>query len=167
MGVNVSPTTFHELYSRYADEDYRFAFWLCGNPHDAQDLTSETFARAWSATAEPRAETVKAYLFTITRNLYRKQGRQRFRSDLLDEALPDGAAQPDEAAINRDDLCQALQVIQSLPEPDRTVLLLRAEKGMSYHEIAAQTGLSVVAAKVKVFRARARICSQLISKEEL
>jgi DNA-directed RNA polymerase specialized sigma24 family protein len=41
------------------------------------------------------------------------------------------------------------------------VLLLRAEEELSYEDIAAMTGLSVAAAKVKVFRARARLAALL------
>jgi len=151
----------HELYSRYADEVYRFAYWLTGNPHDAQDITSETFVRAWTAPEEPRLETVKAYLFTIARNLQRKQWRHQSRLDVLDEAMADRAAQPDEAAVDQDEFQRTLKAVHALPEIDRTVLLLRAEQGLSYEAIAAQTGLSVVAAKVKVFRARAKLAALL------
>ena len=56
-----------------------------------------------------------------------------------------------------------LEAMQQLPEIDRTVLILRAEEGLSYEEIARTTGLTVVAAKVKVFRARAKLVS-LLSK---
>jgi RNA polymerase sigma-70 factor, ECF subfamily len=63
--MDARQTTFHELYSRYAADVYRFAHWLTGNPDDAKDITSETFVRAWTAPEEPRMETVKAYLFTI------------------------------------------------------------------------------------------------------
>jgi len=59
------------------------------------------------------------------------------------------------------DLRHALEAIHALPEPDRTVFLSRVEEGLSYEEIAARAGLSVVAARVKVFRARARIVSKL------
>ena len=61
-----SPITFHELYSRYAGDVYRFALWLSRNPHDAQDITAETFVRAWTAPEEPRLDSVKAY-FTPSR----------------------------------------------------------------------------------------------------
>src|SRR5262245_27404627 len=47
LSVGIQPTTFHELYSRYAEEVYRFAYWLSGNPEDARDITSETFVRVW------------------------------------------------------------------------------------------------------------------------
>ena len=159
--MEVRPTTFHELYRRHADDVYRFALWLTGNPHDARDITSETFIRAWTAPEEPRMETVKAYLFTIARNLHRKQWRRQSRLQALDETMPDPAAQPDEAAVSRDDFRRTLEAVQALPEIDRTVLLLRAERELSYEDIAAATGLSVVAAKVKVFRARTKLAALL------
>ena len=87
--MDARQTTFHGLYSRYAADVYRFAHWLTGNPHDAQDITSETFVRAWTAPEEPRMETVKAYLFTIARNLHRRQWRRQSRLEALDEAMPD------------------------------------------------------------------------------
>ena len=106
-------------------------------------------------------ETVKAYLFTIARNLHRKQWRRQSRLEALDEAMPDQAAQPDEAAVNQDEFRRTLEAVQTLPEIDRTVLLLRAEQELSYEDIAAVTGLSVAAAKVRVFRARAKLAALL------
>ena len=157
LSVDARQTTFHGLYSRYAADVYRFAHWLTGNPDDAQDITSETFVRAWTAPEEPRMETVKAYLFTIARNLHRKQWRRQSRLEALDEAMPDKAAQPDEAAVNQDEFRRTLEAVHALPEIDRTVLLLRAEQELSYEDIAAVTGLSVAAAKVRVFRAQAKL----------
>src|SRR5580700_579463 len=147
--MEVRPTMFHELYDRYAGDVYRFAHWLTGNPHDARDITSETFVRAWTAPEEPRMETVKAYLFTIARNLHRRQWRRQSRLEALDEAMPDRAAQPDEAAVNQDEFRRALEAVQALPEIDRTVLLLRAEEELPYEEIAAATGLSAAAVRIR------------------
>src|SRR6202171_5740210 len=166
IGMGQSPITFHELYSRYAGDVYRFAHWLSGNPDDARDITSETFVRAWTAPEEPRLESVKAYLFAIARNLHRKQWRRASRHEALDEAMPDPATRPDEAAINRDEFQRTLAAVHSMPEMERTVLLLRAEDDLSYEDIAVVTGLSVTAAKVKVFRARAKLVALLQPKTE-
>jgi len=161
IGIGQSSITFHELYSRYAGDVYRFAQWLSGNPHDAHDITAETFVRAWTAPEEPRLESVKAYLFAIARNLHRKQWRRASRHEALDETMPDPATRPDDAAANRDEFERTLAAVHALPEIDRTVLLLRAEEDLSYQDIAAVTGLSVTAAKVKVFRARAKLSALL------
>ena len=161
MGMSTRSTTFHELYSRYANDVYRFAHWLTGNPDEARDITAETFVRVWTATAEPRMDSVKAYLFTIARNLHRKQWRRVSRLDALDERMPDPAISPDQAAERNDEFHRTLAAVQKLPEIDRTVLLLRAEQELSYEDIAAATGLSVAAAKVRAFRAREKLTTLL------
>ena len=46
--------TFHELYKRYANDVYRFAYWLCGDKDEAKDITSETFVRLWTANKKTR-----------------------------------------------------------------------------------------------------------------
>jgi len=47
--------------------------------------------------------------------------------------------------------------LQTLPEPDRAALLMRAEEQMPYEEIAAALGITAGSAKVKVHRARLRL----------
>ncbi len=164
LSMNVGAMTFHELYGRYAEDVYRFAHWLSGNPEVARDITSETFVRALTAPEEPRMETVKAYLFAIARNLHRKQWRRDSRKEMLDETMADCAPSPDQALVQNEEYHRTIEAIKSLPEIDRTVLLMRAEEDLSYQDIAAATGLSVVAAKVKVFRARAKLASLLQTK---
>ena len=162
--MNVRPMTFHELYSRYAEDVYRFAHWLSGNPEVARDITSETFVRVWTAPEEPRMETVKAYLFAIARNLYRKHWRRDSRKEALDETMADQKPSPDQAMVQNEEYARTIEAMKALSEIDRTVLLMRAEEDLSYQDIAAATGLSVVAAKVKVFRARAKLAALLQTK---
>ena len=152
---------FESLYRRYAADVQRFALYLCGDRAMAEDITSETFVRAWNASGEIRAATAKAYLFTIARNLYleglRRTGRQAARHTELDENLPDPAARPDAAATGKSELERVMAALRELPEVDRTVLLLRAQEEWSYEEIAEATGLSLAAVKVKIHRARVRL----------
>jgi RNA polymerase sigma-70 factor (ECF subfamily) len=168
--VSAPALTFHQLHTQYAADVYRFAYWLSGNPHDARDITSETFVRVWSGTAELRMESVKAYLFAIARNLHRQQWRRDSRHVALEEAainLPDPAVGPDARAAAREELQRTFAALAQLPEIDRTVLLMRAQAGLSHAEIAAATGLSEVAVKVKVFRARAKLAALLSSESEI
>ena len=162
--MNIGPMTFHELYSRYADDVYRFACWLSGNPEVARDITSETFVRALTAPEEPRMDTVKAYLFAIARNLHRKQWRRDSRKETLDEMMADQTPTPDQAMVHHEDFERTMEAMKTLPEIDRTVLLLRAEEDLSYQDIAATTGLSIAAVKVKVFRARVKLAALLKPK---
>jgi len=61
---------FQDLYETYAAEVYSFSLWLAGDSLEAEDITSETFIRAWVHNSKIRTETLKAYLFTISRNVY-------------------------------------------------------------------------------------------------
>jgi RNA polymerase sigma-70 factor (ECF subfamily) len=165
MSMNADPLTFHELYQRYSGDVYRFACWLSGNPDDADDLTAETFARVWTSDSEIRQESVKAYLLTIVRNLYLQGERRRKRHVPFDDYLGDPAKPHDEQLQIRSELESTMKAMQQLPEIDRTVLLMFAQEEMSYDEIASATGLTVSAAKVKVFRARVKL-STLVYKEK-
>ncbi len=63
-------TDFHEIYTRYAGDIYRFALLLCGNAAEAEEITAETFARALTGKAPLVSATVKVYLLTIARSLH-------------------------------------------------------------------------------------------------
>ena len=148
---------FHELYNKYAKDIYRFVFWLAGNSQDAEDITSETFMRAWMSKSTIKTETVKAYLFTIARNLYLQNIRNKKQYVEVDENIHDINPGPSKITEVNSELQVVLKSMQKLPELDRTILIMHAKHQMSYSEIAASTGLSISAVKVKVHRARLKI----------
>jgi RNA polymerase sigma-70 factor (ECF subfamily) len=157
--------TFHELYERYAQDVYRFSYWMSGDPAEAEDITSETFVRAWVAKTPIRTETVKAYLFAIARNLYRQQLRRSRREADLNSLERDPAPAPDQLVEDRLNLAEAQASMQILSEVDRAALIMRVLYEMPYEEIARALSLSVSAAKVKVHRARLRLAEARLRKE--
>ena len=148
---------FRSLYERYAQDVYRFALYLCGDPVLAEDIAEETFVRAWVTPDEIRVGTVKAYLFMIARNLYRDGLKSAAWQVELDDNLPDSVPGPETISNMRWELHVTLNALQGLPEVDRAVLLMHVQDGMPYAEIAAAVGLSVAAVKVKVHRARVEL----------
>ena len=158
--------TFHDLYQKYAKDVYRFAYWLCGSAMEAEDLTAETFTRAWTSRKEIRTATVKAYLFAIARNLYLEQLRKDKRLVQLEPDITDPLPQPEKSVEHRLDLQMAQELIQSLPEVDRTVFLLRVQHDLPYAEIARVTDLSLSAVKVKVHRVRLQLAEMELNKEK-
>lgn len=147
-------TDFEELYRRHAPEVFRFALYLSGDRSEAEDVTSETFVRAWTSSGTIRTATVKAYLFTIARNLHLKGLRSRSRMVALPETLTDPAAGPEARAERDSELAAALRALQRLPEIDRAALLMRAADDMPYEEIARALGLTLASVKVRIHRAR-------------
>jgi RNA polymerase sigma-70 factor, ECF subfamily len=147
-------TEFAALYRRHAPDVFRFALYLAGERAEAEDLTSETFVRAWTSPEPMRAATVRAYLFTIARNLFLQGLRRRNRQAELPEDVRDPQPGPDACAEQKDELRVVLAAWQRLPEVDRAALAMRAFSDMPYEEIAVALGIPVSTAKVKVHRAR-------------
>jgi RNA polymerase sigma-70 factor, ECF subfamily len=150
-------TDFERLYERHAQDVYRFALYLSGSPAQAEDIASETFVRVWTSRDTIRVASVKAYPFTIARNLLADSRRREARQVELPALLRDPAPGPDARAEDRQELGLVLAALQQLPEVDRAALLMRAQDAIPYEGIAAALGLSLAAAKVKVHRARLRL----------
>ena len=147
-------TGFSALYKKYAPDVYHFALYLSGERGEAEDITSETFVRAWVSSEPIRMATVKGYLFTIARNLFLQGLRKKSRHVALDEELRDPQASPYKQAEQKAELLAVLAGLQKLPEIDRAALLMRAFDEMPYEEIARALGISLAAVKVKIHRAR-------------
>lgn len=149
--------TFSDLYRAYARDVHRFALFLSGDPALADDILSETFIRMWNARARVDLATVKGYLFAIARNLYLHERRRARRMTGLADQMPDPYPSAHDRTDARDELRAVLVAMQALPEADRSAVLMRAEAGMPYSEIARALGISESAAKVKVHRARLKL----------
>jgi len=144
------------LYRAHAADVHRFALWLTRDPHAAEDLVSETFVRAWTAGGPIREATVRAYLFTIARNLYLQRLRRGRREvvGLGDVEPRDPAPGPHTLAERASDIADALARVDALPPAERDALLLRAVHELPYDAIAVALGVSLTAVKARIHRAR-------------
>jgi len=158
--------TFAAVYEQYAQEVYRFALYLSGNRSLAEDLAAETFSRAWVARDRIRVGTVKAYLLMITRNLYRDLTRKQPEVPLdAVWSLTDGGPDPESAVVARSELDAVLAALRTLPEAERSVLLMATVGHVSYEAIAVAFGMTPAAVKVRVHRARAKLNAARSAKE--
>ena len=157
---------FQELFDSYANDVYRFAYTLASDSDEAKDITSETFVRAWAKNSTIRTETLKAYLLVIARNIYLESRRRSKHRVALEDSIPDPAPGPDQRAEQRIELGKVSAILQTLPEIDRTVFVMRVQQGLAYEEIARALGLSLVSAKVKVHRVRMRLLNHRLESEE-
>jgi RNA polymerase sigma-70 factor (ECF subfamily) len=155
----VDELDFAALYERHARDVYRFSLYLSGDFALAEDVTAETFARAWVARERIRVGSVKAYLLMIARNLYRDAMRRRRNDTSLPENLEiaDGGPGPEASTQGRDELQRVLSALRQIPEHEREVLLMATVEGLSPQAIALALDLSVAAVKVRVHRARVRL----------
>jgi RNA polymerase sigma-70 factor (ECF subfamily) len=156
---------FQSLYDAHAAAVFRFAYALSGDRAMAEDITSETFVRAWTARDRLDLTTVVGYLLTIARHLFLENWRRDGRHTALDVDPADAAPGPHALAAGRAELDAVFADLQELPEIDRTALLMRADDRMSYEEIGAALGMTSGAAKVKVHRARRRLAERRLERE--
>jgi RNA polymerase sigma factor (sigma-70 family) len=162
----VDEPDFSALYQRYAQSVYRFALYLSGDFALAQDLTADTFARAWIARDRIRVGSVNAYLLMIARNLYRDEKRRRAPVTLPDGMdVIDNGARPAASVEARDELRRVLAALRQIPDGEREVLLMATVEGLSHQAIAGALELSVEAVKVRVHRGRVRLNAILAAQE--
>ncbi|MBN1593594.1 MAG: sigma-70 family RNA polymerase sigma factor, partial [Candidatus Coatesbacteria bacterium] len=94
----------------------------------------------------------------------KRLGRRRVE---LEDVHTDPQPGPDRLTESRLELMRIQQVLQSLPEIDRSAFIMRIQHELPYEEIARSLGLSVSAAKVKVHRVRRRLLADRIGREDL
>ncbi|RNE48676.1 RNA polymerase sigma factor SigE [Corynebacterium alimapuense] len=155
-----------ELVAEHADSVYRLAFRLSGNPHDAEDLTQETFMRVFRSLKHYRAGTFQGWLHRITTNLFLDMVRHR--SKIRMEALPEdyervpGTDMTPEQAYNIANLDPALQVALDDLGPDfRVAVVLCDVVGMSYDEIADTLGVKMGTVRSRIHRGRSQLRASL------
>ena len=119
---------------------YRYARSLSRDPEVAQEMVQEACRRALTTRARPccTEDAVRAWLFTVVRNLWHNETRARRRhlhvASSDDFEIP---GEPLEEEINRRLLLSEVRdAIDSLPDVFREVVMLRDVQGLSYAEIA-------------------------------
>jgi len=134
---------FAELFERYRSRITSYATRLVGNRAEGENLAQETFLRVLEKGhlyCHPRR--FSTWIFTITRNLvtdFQKKKRAIISEsfDLMADAQHDAENRQPDAIVMQGETTEALAAaIDSLPQPYREVLVLRAFYDMSYREIA-------------------------------
>lgn len=163
--MDMSNPDFSTLYRQHADAVFRLAFLLTGQRAEAEDLTSETFARALASAGAIRHDTVRSYLYAIVRNLVAsRQRRPAVEQPDLEEAaaqVADPDPGPEEQLAIRQRLARAGAGLAALKERDRQVLLLCGVDGLDPAEIADALGLEPGAVRVRLHRARRQLAARL------
>lgn len=142
---------FEMMVRAYSSDLFRFAYWLCRNRWQAQDLVQETFAAAWKSRDSLRDHlAAKAWLFTILRNEHARTF-QRKQLDMDDADPEDLPIASNDNALERVELEDCLR---ELPENYREPLLLQVLGGFSGKEIAQMLDITEQNVMTRLTRAR-------------
>lgn len=164
---------FAELVNTHQLFLYNLALRAVSNSDEAQDITQETFIRAWRALKNFRGESgFRTWLYRIMMNLcYDRYPRlQREKNSISIEA--DEKEIPVENFFDQHsdhaELTELIhQGLKNLPEVYRLVLALRFQQELSYQEISEVMDMPIGTVKTTIFRAKAQLKELLLSKQEV
>ncbi|MEU4379217.1 RNA polymerase sigma factor [Micromonospora echinofusca] len=163
-------SAFGRLFDRYSRPVYNHAFRLTGSWSTAEDVTQATFLVAWRRRRDARLVDGSAlpWLLVVATNEVRSEWRSARRWLALLRRLPAerhiGGDLADEVAARLDDerrMAEALSVVRHLSPAEREAVALCLWSGVSYPDAAAVLGISEVAVRSRVSRARSRLARLL------
>lgn len=157
------PEAFAELVERTYRQVYTLAYRLVGDRHEAEDVAQEAYLRVHRSLRTFRGDSsFRTWLYRIVANAAMSNLRRRGRfGDLGDEpdmVLRLSEPAPAEVGLDTDELRRALD---SLPDGQRVVVMMKDAYGFSCREIAQEMGISEGAVKVRLHRARRRLKDSL------
>ena len=154
---------FEALVNALSTELFRYAYAMCRNRHQAEDLVQETYLRAWRARASLRDHgAARSWLYTILRREFARLG-QRIRPEARDPAELHPIA-----AVDYDTSTEAFvlrQALDALTPEDRDPLLLQVIGGFSCTEIAEMMESTPNAIMTRLSRLRMKLRATLSGDE--
>ena len=160
-------------FSSYMDGLYGYAVVLTRDRTIASDLVQETYVRALKAKDSLRADSnIKSWLFTILRNIWLNELRQRKTSpkvveldvdESIAEVAVENAKDPHEAYVSKIERDQVREAIQQLPAEFREIIILREYEELSYQEIASLLNCPPGTVMSRLARARTKLRALLSS----
>ncbi len=146
---------FEHLVETYGEEIYVYLWRLFnGSVEDAEDCLQDTYLRAFQAYHRLRPDSnYRAWLYKIATNsgltFLKKKRRQTNFQKGLDG---DNAPSLDDAVEQRITLEQVARAVETLPEKQKSSLILRKYQALSYHEIATIIGGDERSARANVYQ---------------
>ena len=163
------PQLFEEFYRRHVDAMTSFVARRVADPHTVADLTAEIFLAVLDSAHTYRASrgSERAWLYGIARNVVAGERRRVARETDRDRRISGRRLlEPDDIARLEDKLDaespgrRALAALERLPAGERAVLELVAVDDLTVGEAATALGISQVAARVRLHRARKSLREQ-------
>lgn len=148
------------------DKLFRLALRITLSREDAEDIVQDTLLKVWNNRAEMSAvSSIEAYAMTMCRNqaldLCARKERMNISLDEKAHDRTDTVMPPDEKLAQDEGKALIRQTIDSLPEKQRTAMLMREIEGKTYKEIAQVMNITESDVKINIFRARKSIKEHL------
>ncbi len=140
---------------------YKLLWMMSGNSHDAEELTQETFLRAWERLDRFGGDgQLRAWLLRIASNAYFDLLRKRKRSKtvhLEEDLVANETPQPGQRLETAEQYALLTAAMAQLSPTTRTVFHLRAAESLSFRQIGQMLEISEEAARWHMHQARTRL----------
>ena len=161
-------TGFEKLFEENQDFIFRYLMKLCGNASLAEELTQETFFRAYINYNRLRDESKAAiWLCQIAKNTYYAWYNENKRNTSLEEEQICETFDILDQFVEKQASAEAFARLHELEEPYKEVFMLSVFAGLSLKEISALFGKSESWARVTFYRARKKLSEKLRENYEL
>ena len=150
-----SPASFRALYELNRLPVFRYVYALTsGSQADAEDLTAETFLRAWKARHQFQGEMDSAigWLIRIAKRLVIDDYRRTARANRNSPTDVNSESGPEQTAIQQEQQKLLLRLVADLPDEQREILILRFLLGWRVSDIARHIGASENKVSVSLHR---------------
>ena len=147
-----------KLYETCYMRVFSYAMTLAGERTQAEEITQETFFRAFSKQSEFRGESDEVtWLCAIAKNYWLDEKRRGKRTEAMPEEMTDTGTGPEQAAVDRDSSFRIHMALHQLEEPYREVFELRVFGELSFREIGMIFSKTENWARVTYHRARLKL----------
>jgi RNA polymerase sigma-70 factor (ECF subfamily) len=158
----LSDGVFDRLVRAHRAPLERYVRGLGASREDAEEIAATALLRAYqSPPAAHRESEWRAWLSTVARNVWIDARRRRelrlVTADGVLESVASDDASVDQIAATAEEARQICAAIALLPPAQRAAIYLREVRGLSYEEIAAQLGITIMAATAILQRARGTV----------
>ena len=147
-----------KLYEAYYMRVFSYAMTMAGDRHLAEEITQETFFRAFSKLNSFRGEADEVtWLCAIAKNLFSDEKRRQARAGAMPEEAVSREKGVEQATVERDASFRVHMALHALEEPYREVFELRVFGELSFQQIGRIFGKTENWARVTFHRARAKL----------
>ena len=147
-----------KLYETHYMRVFSYAMTLSGDRTTAEEITQETFFRAFSKAGEFRKESDEVtWLCAIAKNCFYDEKRRQSKTAPMPEDAPDTGKGIEQAAADRDSSFRIHVALHTLEEPFREIFELRVFGELSFREIGTIFGKTENWARVTYHRARLKL----------
>ncbi len=158
--------TCERLYNAHYMRVFSYVMTLSGDRHQAEEITQDTFFRAFSSKTDFRNEADEVtWLCAIAKNRFTDEKRKQGRTEPIPEELPDAGRSIEQQATDRDSSFRVHVALHAMEEPYREVFELRVFGELSYREIGTIFSKTENWARVTYHRARLKLQERMDAYE--